>query len=235
MCARRRGALVAEAEQAPVAVLFGSERTGLTNEELDARTRCCAFRPTRSMPSLNLAHGGADRRPTRSCVRGTSAARRGRPPRSDPTPGRAAGHAREAMEQLYAHLAEVLEEIDFRDRTQSGTHLMKRMRRLLQRAEPDANEVNILRGILTAVQQRGAVVPAHERVTATGRDAGLSRLRGHHAGGSARGRRDERVPDARWGRSAIRPRCTTTAGSARARVEQARAQAAALIGAPRRS
>jgi tRNA C32,U32 (ribose-2'-O)-methylase TrmJ len=31
---------------------------------------------------------------------------------------------------------------------------MNRLRRLLQRAEPDANEVNILRGILTAVQQR---------------------------------------------------------------------------------
>jgi tRNA C32,U32 (ribose-2'-O)-methylase TrmJ len=58
------------------------------------------------------------------------------------------------MERLYAHFAQVLEEIDFRDRTQSGTHLMARIRRLLQRAEPDHNEVNILRGILTAVQNR---------------------------------------------------------------------------------
>jgi len=48
----------------------------------------------------------------------------------------------------------VLELIDFRDRTQSGTHLMNRLRRLLQRAELDANEANILRGILTAVQQQ---------------------------------------------------------------------------------
>ena len=45
-------------------------------------------------------------------------------------------------------------EIDFRDRTQSGTHLMSRIRRFLQRAELDQNEVNILRGILTAVQSR---------------------------------------------------------------------------------
>ena len=58
------------------------------------------------------------------------------------------------LERLYAHFAEVLEEIDFRDRTQSGTHLMARIRRMLQRAEPDQNEVNILRGILTAVQNR---------------------------------------------------------------------------------
>ena len=58
------------------------------------------------------------------------------------------------LDRLYEHLAAVLEEIDFRDRTQSGGHLMKRIRRLLQRAEPDANEVDILRGILTAMQQR---------------------------------------------------------------------------------
>ena len=55
---------------------------------------------------------------------------------------------------LYEHWAAVLEEVDFRDRTDSGTHLMARLRRLLQRAEPDENEVNILRGFLTAVQKR---------------------------------------------------------------------------------
>ena len=69
------------------------------------------------------------------------------------------------------HLAQVLEEIDFRDRTQSGTHLMARIRRFLQRAELDENEVNILRGILTAVQNRRARRRAEspdERATAAG-------------------------------------------------------------------
>ena len=47
-----------------------------------------------------------------------------------------------------------MEEVDFRDRTQSGTNLMARIRRFLQRAELDQNEVNILRGLLTAVQSR---------------------------------------------------------------------------------
>src|SRR5438094_259015 len=60
----------------------------------------------------------------------------------------------EEMARLYAHFAQVLEEIEFRDRSQSGTHLMERIRRFLQRAELDQNEVNILRGILTAVQSR---------------------------------------------------------------------------------
>jgi tRNA (cytidine32/uridine32-2'-O)-methyltransferase len=58
------------------------------------------------------------------------------------------------MAQLYDHLAAVMEQVDFRDRTQHGISLMNRIRRFLQRAELDANEVNILRGILTAVQQQ---------------------------------------------------------------------------------
>jgi tRNA C32,U32 (ribose-2'-O)-methylase TrmJ len=48
----------------------------------------------------------------------------------------------------------VLQEIDFKDRTKAGTHLMSRIRRFLQRAQLDLNEVNILRGILTAIQNR---------------------------------------------------------------------------------
>jgi tRNA C32,U32 (ribose-2'-O)-methylase TrmJ len=58
------------------------------------------------------------------------------------------------MERLYTHLAQVLEEIGFRDRTTSGRNLMDRIRRFLNRAEPDQNEANIVRGILTAVQQK---------------------------------------------------------------------------------
>ncbi len=65
---------------------------------------------------------------------------------------------------MYVHLAQVLEEIDFRDRTQSGTNLMGRIRRFLQRAELDKNEVNILRGILTAVQNRRRHAGAVPRV-----------------------------------------------------------------------
>ena len=91
------------------------------------------------------------------------------------------------MQRLFAHLAQVLEEIDFRDRTQSGTHLMARIRRFLQRAELDQNEVNILRGILTAVQSRRRHAGGAARMSAACAD--LSRLRRDHAGRSGRGRR----------------------------------------------
>ena len=55
------------------------------------------------------------------------------------------------MEKFYGHLQQVLDEINFKDRTESG-HLMARLRRLFHRTILDQNEVNILRGILTAVQ-----------------------------------------------------------------------------------
>jgi tRNA C32,U32 (ribose-2'-O)-methylase TrmJ len=55
------------------------------------------------------------------------------------------------MERFYLHLQGVLEEIEFEDRT---GHLMERLRRLFNRAQLDGNELNIMRGILSAVQGR---------------------------------------------------------------------------------
>jgi tRNA C32,U32 (ribose-2'-O)-methylase TrmJ len=55
------------------------------------------------------------------------------------------------VEHFYTHLHQVLNEIDFGDRT---GHLMERLRRLFNRAQLDRNELNILRGILSAVQGR---------------------------------------------------------------------------------
>jgi TrmH family RNA methyltransferase len=137
--------IVNESRRAPAAVLFGAERTGLTNEDLEAAHVLIRIPANQAYLSLNLAMAvqlvayelfrarGAKVVPFESEV-----------PLATP----------EDMDRLYAHLAKVLEEVDFRDRTQSGTHLMARIRRFLQRAELDQNEVNILRGILTAVQNR---------------------------------------------------------------------------------
>jgi len=55
------------------------------------------------------------------------------------------------VEHFYAHLQQVMGEIDFDDRT---GHLMERLRRLFNRAQLDRNELNILRGLLSAVQGR---------------------------------------------------------------------------------
>ncbi len=134
-----------ESRRGPAAVLFGSERAGLTNEQLEAAHLLIRIPASDAYPSLNLAM--AVQIVTYELFRA-----RGVQIESAPAAGPLAEPAE--MERLYEHLERVLEEIDFRDRTQGGTHLMARLRRLFQRAALDRNEVNILRGILTAVQSR---------------------------------------------------------------------------------
>jgi len=50
-----------------------------------------------------------------------------------------------------AHLEEVLTRIDFLD-PKAPRQLMTRLRRLYTRIRPDRMEINILRGMLTAIQ-----------------------------------------------------------------------------------
>jgi len=138
--------LVAESSTAAAAVVFGPERTGLANEELESAHALIRIPASPAYASLNLAMAVQLVAYELYRARGVAA------PTAAPLAAPLA--TTQEMERLYGHIAAVLEEIDFRDRTQSGTHLMARIRRLLQRAELDHNEVNILRGILTAVQNR---------------------------------------------------------------------------------
>ncbi|TPW14269.1 MAG: tRNA (cytidine32/uridine32-2'-O)-methyltransferase, partial [Halothiobacillaceae bacterium] len=68
----------------------------------------------------------------------------------------------EAMENLYAHLEQTLVDIAFIE-AGKPRNVMRRLRRLFSRTQLDVNEVNILRGILTAVQQRLERVVNRER------------------------------------------------------------------------
>lgn len=138
--------MVAEARAGAVAVLFGTERYGLSNEHLLSAHALLRIPANPAYESLNIAMAAQliayEIRMARHAPGATL------PPREAPlaTPAQ--------MEMFYAHLETVMNEADFRDRTQSGTHLMGRIRRMFNRAELDGNEVNILRGILTAVQNR---------------------------------------------------------------------------------
>jgi TrmH family RNA methyltransferase len=134
-----------ESQRGPAAVLFGSERAGLSNEQLEAAHLLIRIPASESYPSLNLAMAVQVVAYELLRARGVQV---------DTAPAAGALADPVEMERLYEHLAQVLEEIEFRDRTQGGTHLMARLRRLFQRAALDRNEVNILRGILTAVQNR---------------------------------------------------------------------------------
>lgn len=135
-----------------VAVVFGSERVGLTNTEL-ARCNMLVTIPTdERYSSLNLAMAVQ--------VLAYEIWLAVRPGAPEPPPREVPLATAEEIARLYEHIETVLEEIDFRDRT-GGGHLMARIRRLFNRAQLDQNEMNILRGILTAVQARRR--PARKR------------------------------------------------------------------------
>jgi TrmH family RNA methyltransferase len=136
---------VARAAGAPVAILFGAERAGLTNEELAAAHALLRIPANPAYTSLNL--GMAVQLVAYELHRALGGVA------SQPAPEAPVASAAE-MERFYAHLETVLDGVGFHDRTASGTHLMTRLRRLFQRAVPDQNEVNILRGILAAIEGR---------------------------------------------------------------------------------
>jgi TrmH family RNA methyltransferase len=124
------------------ALLFGSERYGLGNEDLDHCNVLIRIPANPDYCSLNLAMS------VQLIAYEIFMAREA--PASHvqlETPLAVSGD----MERFYAHLQAVLEQIEFEDRT---GHLMERLRRLFNRAELDANELNIMRGILSAVQSR---------------------------------------------------------------------------------
>jgi len=140
-CARR---LLAEARDGEVALVLGRESSGLTNDEL-AHCHFLVHIPTNPVfSSLNVASAAQI---FAYEIRRTWREAEGLPiadPQRDPAPA-------EAMEGFYAHLAQALVDTGFSDPKQSGK-LLRRLRRLFNRARPDSIEINILRGILSAAQ-----------------------------------------------------------------------------------
>lgn len=136
-----------------VALVFGREYAGLTNEELQ---RCQYHVHIPSNPefsSLNLAAAvqvlvyevrmaflAAENLPTKQEKLETTAMLDAVPVTAD------------ELERYYAHLEETLVQIGFLD-PEKPRHLMARLRRLYGRSEISKLEMNILRGILTETQK----------------------------------------------------------------------------------
>lgn len=149
MLTPRQGArrLIEAARQAPAALVFGAERTGLTNAELDHCHALVTIPANPEFSSLNLA-----------CAVQVMAYELRVAAQDDPAPGLADKTepadiaSADQVQRFYQHLEQVLIEIEFLDPEQPRK-LMRRLMRLFNRVQLDQNEVNILRGILTAVQQ----------------------------------------------------------------------------------
>ncbi len=134
--------VVALPQENRAALLFGSERYGLATEDLNHCNVLVRIPANPDYCSLNLAMS------VQLAAYEIFLARE--QPQSHTQLEMALAPSGD-VEHFYAHLHEVLNEIDFEDRT---GHLMERLRRLFNRAQLDRNELNILRGILSAVQGR---------------------------------------------------------------------------------
>lgn len=137
--------LIAESVQHRVTLVFGRERTGLTNDELD---RCHALVTIPTAPdfsSLNLA--AAVQIMAYEIFQAAAA--------GVEEVGVADVHVPAPQAEVHsflAHLETVLIETEFMD-PNNPRKLMRRLTRLFNRARPDQNEVNILRGILTSIER----------------------------------------------------------------------------------
>ncbi|ALD99299.1 tRNA (cytosine(32)/uridine(32)-2'-O)-methyltransferase TrmJ [Pseudomonas syringae] len=135
---------------AEVALVFGREHAGLTNEELQ---RCHFHVHIPSDPafsSLNLA-AAVQVLSYEVRVAWLAAAEQGEASR--PASARSAELATmDEMEGFYTHLEATLVAIGFLD-PEKPRHLMARLRRLYGRSEVERSELSILRGVLTETQK----------------------------------------------------------------------------------
>jgi tRNA (cytidine32/uridine32-2'-O)-methyltransferase len=144
----REGATLVQqnvAEGKTAAILFGRERTGLTNDEL----KLCHYHvniPTGSdYTSLNLAQA------VQVLAYEVHVAGQGELPEpaerfTEPLA------SSEELEGFYAHLTQTMKDVEFLS-TQYPKKLLLRLRRLYQRAQLSTRDVNILRGVLSASQR----------------------------------------------------------------------------------
>lgn len=147
--------LLAGARGGNAAVVFGAERSGLSNAELE---RCGAMLriPTDAgFSSLNLAAAVQivcyELRLAAELAAGGARA-------ADEQPAR-----HEDLQRFYAALESTLVELAFLD-PDNPRQLLRRLRRLFNRARVSDVELRILRGILTAVDRQGETLRAfHDR------------------------------------------------------------------------
>ncbi len=142
----REGAarLLEQRQRGPVAAVFGPEKSGLSNADLDHCQTLLTIPTNPDFSSLNLA----------MAVQVLTYELRAQQ-QSEPLPeyeADAPPATSAELEYFYAHLERVLTDIRFLD-PDNPRHLMRRLRRLFVRAGPDQNELNILRGVLSAFEQ----------------------------------------------------------------------------------
>jgi TrmH family RNA methyltransferase len=125
-----------------VAVVFGTENSGLSNEELDLCQILMTIPGNPNYFSLNVA-SAIQVFAYQNYISNTTT-------EFEKSTNEIASNVE--LEGFYAHLAQVLEHIDYFEEKRPKELLMRRMRRFFGRAEPEKEEVAIFRGILRNIQ-----------------------------------------------------------------------------------
>ena len=138
---------VAEGQHAPVALVFGRERVGLTNEELQKCHYHVAIAANPEYSSLNLAMAV---QVIAYEVRMAWLATQEKPvePKEE-----TAYPLVDDLERFYGHLEQTLLSTGFIREGHPG-QVMNKLRRMFTRARPESQELNILRGILASIEQK---------------------------------------------------------------------------------
>lgn len=138
---------------AEIALVFGREDSGLTNEELQ---RCHYHVHIPSDPEFSSLNLGAAVQVLSYEVRMAWLAAQGQPSKveKDEVASTKSGElaTMDELERFYEHLEQTLVAIEFLD-PEKPRHLMARLRRLYGRSSVSRAEMNILRGILTETQK----------------------------------------------------------------------------------
>jgi TrmH family RNA methyltransferase len=128
----------------PVAIFFGREDHGLSNESLD-RAHAVVTIPTSDHPSLNLAQ--AVLIALYELHIAANASRTIAPPRKDAPPASA-----EQLQRYFTDADKALATIDF-FRTRNEELVLRSLRSLTYRAAPDAREIDMMRSIAIEVMR----------------------------------------------------------------------------------
>jgi len=140
--------ILARAAAGPVALLFGREDKGLSNEALDRCHRVVTIPTSSAYPSLNLGHAVVLMLYELALARGDE----GRPfkaPRREGQPATLAD-----LERLFGDAEAALGVIDF-FKTRQAEGVMRTLREVLHRAPLDEREAKLLRAIAIEVVKYG--------------------------------------------------------------------------------
>ncbi|MEZ9523579.1 tRNA (cytosine(32)/uridine(32)-2'-O)-methyltransferase TrmJ [Enterovibrio norvegicus] len=136
---------IEESTQHPVAFVFGRERTGLSNDELQACNYHVAIPANPEYSSLNLAMAVQTLCYETRMAWLDSQAYKGEVKEQEYP-------LAEDLERFYAHLETILDTTGFIKKQHPGM-VMTKLRRLFNRARPESQELNILRGVLSSVEK----------------------------------------------------------------------------------